>query len=280
MKKSSSSSSSLESNIFQLTIAYLSNNENAALDTDVIEFNDVEMSFEMFKNSFYHNNYEYFELNSQFTEVEELMIQNKTIRHFDSKIFKNGTRLNLVDIVNNKFISNKKMKINDIKRLAFIKDINRYNSLLDFKIYNNHLTIDDIFTTFNQHVDKDTKKYFRFKIIANYYSDDLDESVTMSFNYLVPTDNVVEEPKALVEEPKAMEPKATEPKAIVEVPKAVVAENTIENIVYSNYINLVNASKLDSSNDEEEYFSDNDDDVFSDSVSESSFDNNNLEDFF
>ena len=273
MKKSSSSS--LESNIFQLTIAYLSNNENAALDTDVIEFNDVEMSFEMFKNSFYHNNYEYFELNSQFTEVEELMIQNKTIRHFDSKIFKNGTRLNLVDIVNNKFISNKKMKINDIKRLAFIKDINRYNSLLDFKIYKNYLNFDDIFTLFNQQVNKDTKKYFRFKVIANYYSDDLDESVTMSFNYLVPIDNVVEEPKAIVEEPKAVEPKA-----IVEVPKAVVAENTIENIVYSNYINLVNASKLDSSNDEEEYFSDNDDDVFSDSVSESSFDNNNLEDFF
>lgn len=272
MKKSSSSS--LESNIFQLTIAYLSNNDNAAVDTDVIEFNDVEMSFELFKNSFYHNNYEYFELNSQFTEVEELMIQNKTIRHFDSKIFKNGTRLNLVDIVNNKFISNKKMKINDIKRLAFIKDINRYNSLLDFKIYKNYLNFDDIFTLFNQQVNKDTKKYFRFKVIANYYSDDLDESVTMSFNYLVPVDNVVDVPKAI--EPKAVEV----PKAIVEVPKAVVAENTIENIVYSNYINLVNASKLDSSNDEEEYFSDNDDDVFSDSVSESSFDNNNLEDFF
>jgi hypothetical protein len=177
---------SLENSIFQIPIAHLSNNEKIINDTNLFELNDTEISLDLFKNCFYNNNYEYFELNTQYNDFDEFMIQNKTIKSQNMNIFNNQRpKIILMDIINNNFICNKKKKINDIIKVSFIKDINKYNSLFDFKIYNNHLNFNDIITIYNQDNNKINKKYFRFKIIATYYSVDLDESVSICFNYLV-----------------------------------------------------------------------------------------------
>ena len=192
----------LEKSIIEINISCISNHENPISIDKIIDFDDVKISLDLFKNCFFENNYEFFELNTQFTNNEEFLIHNKTIKNCDFKFMKYKTNKNsvfsisgvstqrtnkviLIDIMSNKFISNKKTKINDIKKISFIKDINKYNSLFDFKIHISHLCFDDIISIYNQHPNKNNKKYFRFKIIAIYYSNELDESLSMCFNYLV-----------------------------------------------------------------------------------------------
>jgi len=196
----------LEKNILEIYVSYLSNSENAIPSSDIIQFEDINITLDMFKSCFFDNNYEFFELNNQFSEYEEFLIHNKTIKNGDFKFMKYKTNKNsdlpssnsgnvlkrtnkviLIDIMSNKFICNKKMKINDIKKIAFIKDINKYNSLFDFKIYNHHLSFDDIISIYNHHPNKNNKNYFRFKIITSYYSNELDETISVCFNYLVET---------------------------------------------------------------------------------------------
>jgi len=171
-----------ESLIMQLPVAYLGNSEKSLFDNDVIEFGDVRLSFDKFLSLFYNNNYKFFELNEQFSKFDELLIDNKRIKNSKSK---STNKVYLIDIITNKFITNKKMKISETSKLFFIKDINNYKSLLDFKVYNKFLNFDEIHGIYKQQFNKNNKKYFRFKIYANYYSDVLDESLTMAFNYLV-----------------------------------------------------------------------------------------------
>ena len=187
MVKNSVSSNSLEkeTSIFEITIAYLANSESNMIENDLIELNDTEISFELFKNVFYHNNYRFFELNTQYKEIDELKIHNKTIKNANFKSYKNGTKIDLVDIMSYKFIKNKKLKVNDFSKLAFTKEISAFSSLLDFKVYNTHLSYDNILDIYNHHINKKHKKYFRFKVKANYYSADLDETISLYFNYLV-----------------------------------------------------------------------------------------------
>lgn len=185
MVKNSSSIESLENKIFQITIANLANNDKLVVENDIIEFNDVEMSLELFKNCFYDNNYRFFEINNQFSQLEELKIHNKTIKSANFKNYKNGTKIDLIDVMTYKYIKNKKTKINDTAKLFLIKDISIHNSLLDFKIYNTHLNFDNILDIYKQNKNIKNKEYFRFKIKANYYSSDLDENICFYFNYLV-----------------------------------------------------------------------------------------------
>jgi hypothetical protein len=135
----------LEGRIFQLTVAYLSNNEKTTYNhKETVELNDVEITFEMMKEFFYDNNFGFFEISDQFANSDELMILNKTIKNYEHSLIKilrvdnfkikNENRINLIDILNNKFISNKKVKINNVSKISFIKDVNNYNSLYDFKI--------------------------------------------------------------------------------------------------------------------------------------------------
>lgn len=205
-----------ESLIMQFPVAYLGNSEKSLFDNDVIEFGDVRLSFDKFLSLFYNNNYKFFELNEQFSKIDELLIDNKRIINSKSK---STNKVYLIDIITNKFITNKKMKISDTSKLFFIKDINNYKSLLDFKVYNKFLNFDEIHGIYKQQFNKNNKKYFRFKIYANYYSDVLDESLTMAFNYLV-------------EIPKNFSQHHSEANVSEEVADEVADE---ENIVYSNY---------------------------------------------
>jgi len=274
-----------ESIILPIPIAYLANNEKLTNIDDIIEFNDVELSYDLFLNCFYDNNYKFFELNDQYNKLEELMIDNKKIKKLESKNFSNGIKVYLIDIINSKFISNKKMKVNNISKISLIKDISRYNSLLDFKIYNNQLSLEDIYTFYRQHVNRNNKKYFRIKIITDYYSTDLDENVTMSFNFLVEipkkyrTDDYVVPDVSVpdVSAPDVSAPDVSAPDVSapdVSAPKGLDLE---ENKVYSNY-NKNKAIYDDLEND----FKDSDSDIDDDScLSDSSIDDNNdSDDFF
>jgi hypothetical protein len=186
----------LESNICQLTIAYLSNIEKANYDKDkeIIEFNDEKITFEMLNEYFFDNNFRSFEVNEKYADSDDLMILNKTIKNYEPSVMKilrvdnfklNSNRMNFIDILSNKFISNKKVKIDPISKISFIKDVNKYNSLYDFKIYNQFLSLNDIISYLYQNCNKDEKTHIRIKIIANYYSVELNEEINMSFNFLV-----------------------------------------------------------------------------------------------
>ena len=47
------SKESLERQIFQITIANLANSDKTLIDSDIIELNDVKLSFDLFKHFFY-----------------------------------------------------------------------------------------------------------------------------------------------------------------------------------------------------------------------------------
>jgi hypothetical protein len=236
----------LERETFQITIANLTNSDKPQVDRDIIELNDVEMSFELFRNCFYNNNYKYFELNSQFNDLEELLLFNKTIKYSNFKSiqnYKNGNKINLInliDIMNYKYIKNKKTKVSDSTKISLIKDISTFDSLLDFNIYNNHLSLNNVLDIFNQQVNKQYKKYFRFKIKTTYYSVDLDETLSICFNYLVKIPKSIDDKntdlhedinEVIVNEVIVEESKKSEKP---EKPEVKAASNKV-NIVYSNY---------------------------------------------
>jgi hypothetical protein len=264
----------LESNIFQLTVAYLSNNEKPNYnDKDLIEFNDEQITFEMLKEFFYDNNFGFFEINEQYSYADELMILNKTIKNYETAVMKildldyfkinNVNRMNFIDILNNKFISNKKVKVDNVSKISLIKDVNSYNSLYDFKIYNQSLNLNDIISRLYQNNNKYNKTHLRIKIIANYYSLHLNEEVNMCFNYLVeipkdkengqhlknhiknqqyvPEEEVNDEPKHYErkhderkhDERKHDEPKHDEPKH--DEPKHDENDKQFINMIYSEY---------------------------------------------
>jgi hypothetical protein len=175
-----------ERKVFQITIADLANVSNPPVINETIEFKDTKIPFDLFKNCFFDNNYNYFELNNQFRNIEAITINNKIIK--ESIFFKNyvgGTKVNITDILILKYMQNKKARLDDISRISLIKDFNTYNSIVDFKVYNNYLSLDDVFTLFNMYKNKNSKKYFRFKIKVTYYSSVLDETISMYFNYIV-----------------------------------------------------------------------------------------------
>lgn len=238
---------SLERKTFQITIANLTNSDKPQVDRDIIELNDVEMSFELFRNCFYNNNYKYFELNSQFSDLEELLLFNKTIKYSNFKSiqnYKNGNKINLInliDIMNYKYIKNKKTRVSDSTKISLIKDISTFDSLLDFNIYNNHLSLNNVLDIFNQQVNKQYKKYFRFKIKTTYYSVDLDETLSICFNYLVKIPKSIDDKntdlyedinEVIVDEVIIEESVCEEPE--VKVVSKKEKSNKV-NIVYSNY---------------------------------------------
>jgi hypothetical protein len=223
----------LERNIFPLTVAFLSNSEQSTYDEkSVIDFHDEHITFNMLQDFFFDNNYGFFELSPQFSGSNELMILNKTLKNDDQTImkilnidnFKRTNKVNLMDMLINKFITNKKIQINNVLKISFIKDINKYKSLYDFKIYNQFLNFNDVVSCLYQTNNKDNKTHLRIKIIANYYSDVLNEEINMGFNFLVEIPNNINE----------------EPKQNIKVQKYIseeikTNENEFVNMVYSEY---------------------------------------------
>jgi len=286
----------LENQVHQITIADLANSTTGSTDTDVIEFNDVELSLELFKNCFFNNTYRFFELNSQYSDLAELKIHNKTIKSASFKNYKNGTKLDLLDIMSYKFIKNKKTKMSDVSKMYLVKDLSSYNSLLDFKIYNAYLSFDNIVSFYNQHINRKNKKYFRFKIKASYYSSDLDETLSLYFNYLVKVPKKSKKSKELVDnneddtfEYNTLDENTDSSSSINEPFRQALLDtnkvNKLENMVYSNYKkankdpstrDLVPKTN-ESINDDDE----NDDDAASESnMSDSSFEINESDDPF
>jgi len=269
----------LERKIFQTTFADLANSDKSFIYNEVVEFKDIKMSFELFKHLFYDNNYTHFNLNDQYRYVNEISIDNKIIK--EPSLYKNyvgGTKVNIIDILTLKYIENKKTKLDEITKIALVKDFNRYNTLLDFKIYKNHLGLDDILNLFSQYYNKNKKKYFRFKIKTTYYSIDLDESITMYFNYLVKIPKNINSKKSTSDNDFFDE---------------LDMNNEVENIVYSNYIKKLNDELLENAEDHleddpkvdpkvDDLVDDPDDDndsITSDSnITVSSFENNNSND--
>jgi hypothetical protein len=280
---------SLEKNILEVIVSTLSNSDNDLnydKNDDIIEFHDIPISLDLFKNSFFDNNYGFFELNTQYSNYKEFAICDKIIKNSEFKFMKNKKRTNkvmLIDIISNKFICNKKTKINDIKKINFIKDINKYNSLFDFKIHINHLSFDDILSIYNQHPNKNNKHYFRFKIRAIYYSNQLDENVTLSFNFLTKIQNLEtlsnDVTDTLTKNNHTYEDNESNEsnENIVysnyknKLPKNIIGSK--ENLSYSNYKNYMNENKITKN---EQIYLEEDDEEDDENMDNYSYDNSSI----
>jgi len=273
----------LEKNILEINVSTLSNSDNDfgnVNNEDVLDFHDIPISLELFKNSFFDNNYGFFELNTQYSNYEEFAISDKFIKNSEFKFMKNKKRTNkvmLIDVISNKFICNKKTKINDIKKINFIKDINKYNSLFDFKIHINHLSFDDIISIYNQHPNKNNKHYFRFKIRAIYYSNQLDENVALSFNFLAKIQNLetlsndIDTLTKNIQTYEDIESKGNIVYSNYKNKQSKSIIGTKENLSYSNYKNYMNENKFTKN---EKMYLEDDDEEDDDNMDIYSYDNN------
>jgi hypothetical protein len=258
----------LEIKVLEIPIAYISNVDITRTISDVIEFEDVELSLDLFKNCFYHNYYKYFEINEQFQNIDELQLQNKKIKHINFNNYKTN-KTNMVDIMCSKFIKNKKRRVSDLAKISFIKEINSYKSLTNFGICNHSLSFNDITTIYNEHTYRKSKKYLRFKIKVVYYSIDLDEDITLIFNYLVKIPGVLEDCSSDTE--SIINELDVDEEDVVEE-----YDNVHENIVYSNYIEkkVNNKNLLNSLENICELDKDDEDDDSECNISTSSFGDN------
>jgi hypothetical protein len=293
MTEKSSSIESLESRVFEITIAHLANTNKEVIDNDFIELNDVKISMDLFKNCFFNNNSRFFELNHQFREIDALKLNNKTVKYANFKSDKNGAKLDLYDVMLYKYLKNKKTKMNDGSRLILMKELSNHTSLIDFAFYKNHLSYENILSALNHSHHRKNKKYFRYKLKVNYYSDNLDENLVLYFNYLVKIpkkheeSNDNEEDISIISEEEQFDDDSTvdgynEKNKAFQQPEINI--NPHENIIYSNYVKKLHTkithpklitNEIDNSNGLENNLSDDDDD---DASSESNLTTSSLND--
>jgi hypothetical protein len=307
MSNKSYSIESLENRIFEITIAHLSNIDKDIIDNDLIELNDVEVSLELFKNVFFNNNSRFFELNHQFRNSDVLKLQNKTIKFANFKNHKKNDKIDLQDVMIYKYLKNKKTKMNDGSKLILMKELSNYTSLADFHIYHNHLSYENILAVFNNHRHhKKNKKYFRFKIKANYYSNHLDENLVLYFNFLVKIpkneendkeDNssviskediisVVSEEDNFDDNDSIIDEPDVEKMEYKSIDTPILSGNLHENIIYSNYVKKLNTrithptlitSDIENNNDAQYNLSDDDDTLSDSNITLSSLGDNDNE---
>jgi hypothetical protein len=287
MTENSSSTESLESKVFEITIAHLGNSDKEVSDQDFIELNDVKLSLDLFKNCFYHNNSRFFELNHQFRNSDILNLHNKTIKYSNLKCCKNNGKLDLQDIMIYKYLKNKKTKMTDGSKLILLKELLHYTSLADFQIYHNNLSYENILSVFKNHNHKKNKKYFRFKIKIDHHSNNLDENLVLYFNFLVKIpkkneENDEEDDVSVISEEDIFDDDILLDKHIFKnkniEDQTLSNSNVRENIIYSNYVKNLNAritqsnlTNIETENKIEDNFSD---DGLSDDNSTSGVDTN------
>lgn len=280
-----------ERRVFQITIGDLANISDPKVVDEIIEFKDIKITFNLFKQIFFDNNYNHFEMNNQYRLFEAIQINNKVIE--SSSFYKNyiGTKVNIMDILILNYMKNKKTRLDDISKISLIKDFSMYDSLVDFKVYNNHLSLDNVFTLFNMYKNKNSKKYFRFKVKATYYSSIIDETISMYFNYIVKIPKYYKKDmKEQVVDNEFMfeESEESEVNAVSDVNSVSVSEvKKVENIVYSNYNNKkrdeninIEVKELVLYDSAEVVSDDEDDDASESNMTESSFGNNESDDPF
>jgi len=234
-----------ENLICQINIAIISNSQEEYEDNDSfsnknynMELEDNILTFSKFSNICYPNNYSFFELNDQYKGNKEILL-NKNIKNNNfSNLNKKNLKLSIIDIMREKYITKNKIKIPNSKYINFVKDVNNYASLLDFKYYKQKLNLEDIYIIYQQQYKKEQKKYFRFTISVNYYSSDLEQSIQITYPFLVKIPKVFKMENYDInnsfEKEEEEEEEEEEDKKIV------------ENIVYSNYINNDNSSNTSS----------------------------------
>lgn len=237
-----------ESKIFLINIAVMSNvslSNEEYYNTDdycsknyTMELEDSIVTFDKFSQLCYPNNYSFFELNDQYKRNTDFLLNKNIKQNSFSNLNKQNLKLSIIDVMREKYITKNKTKIPSYKYINFIKDVNNYASLLDFKYYKQKLNLEDVYILFQQQYKKEQKEYFRFTIAVNYYSNDLEENIEVIYPFLVkiPNNFKIENYNVEIEIPEEILQEEVKMNHEPEV-QYKEDEKIIENIVYSNYIN-------------------------------------------
>jgi hypothetical protein len=246
-----------ERKVCEIIFAHLSNSDEKIdinNNIDIYDLEDITLPLSVFKLHFYDNIYNCLKINEQFRHSLNFSIKNQFLKHSTYKNYHSNVRFNLVDILINKYIDNKKKKINDITKLHLTKETEKNKSILDFNVIESYLNFNDIIDIYTQNNLNKFKKFFRLKIIIHYHSSILDENITIGCNYLVKIPKKYRLNKNNTEsddedEDESIDNETNDNESIYKSinqihPLKNVAEKIDENnIVYSNYKN-----KLDKQN--------------------------------
>ena len=247
-----------ESKICEIIFAHLSNSDGQKIDInksiDIYELEDITLPLHIFKLQFYDNIYDCLKINEQFRHSTNFLIKNQLLKHSAYKNYHNNIRFNLVDILINRYIDNKKKKINDITKLHLIKETEKNKSILDFVVLESYLNFNDILDIYSQNNQNKYKKFLRLKIIIHYHSSILDENITIGCNYLVkiPKKYRLNKNNCESDDDESVSDESVSEQSVSDESvsdKSYTLKNTVKkidennNIVYSNYKN-----KLDKQN--------------------------------
>jgi hypothetical protein len=226
-----------EKKVYEITFAHLENVDekiNANKDIDIYELNDIKLSLKTFELLFYDNKYNYLKINDQFRHSNNFCIKNKMLKHSAHRNYHSNIKFNLVNVLINTYLDNKKKKINDITTLYLTKETEKYNSILDFNILESYLTFNDIFDIYSENNKHNDKKYLRLKMVIHYHSLILDESINIGCNYLVKIPKKYRLNKDEGDESDCESDESDDESD---------HESDDDNIVYSNYNNKFDQSK-------------------------------------
>ena len=247
-----------ESKICEIIFAHLSNSDGQKIDInksiDIYELEDITLPLHIFKLQFYDNIYDCLKINEQFRHSTNFSIKNQLLKHSAYKNYHSNIRFNLVDILINRYIDNKKKKINDITKLHLIKETEKNKSILDFDVLESYLNFNDILDIYSQNNQNKYKKFLRLKIIIHYHSSILDENITIGCNYLVkiPKKYRLNKNNCESDDDESVSDESVSEQSVSDESvsdKSYTLKNTVKkidennNIVYSNYKN-----KLDKQN--------------------------------
>jgi len=235
-----------ERKVCEIIFAHLSNSDEKIdinNNIDIYDLEDIRLSLNIFKSHFYDNIYNCLKINEQFRHSLNFSIRNQCLKHSTYKNYHSNVRFNLVDILINKYIDNKKKKINDITKLHLIKETEKNKSILDFNVIESYLNFNDILDIYSQNNLNKFKKFFRLKIIIHYHSSILDENITIGCNYLVKIPKKYRLNKNNNESDDDDDDDDSIDNETIQPLKNVAEKTDENNIVYSNYKN-----KLDKQN--------------------------------
>ena len=246
-----------EKYICELVIGFLSNIDSENYENKFFELEDKICSFEQFCYLLYNNHPGYFSVNKQNLNNELLTIIGNVKENHKKLFFRKNAKLSIIDNFTKRYINKFHTAMPNQLNIKFLKDVNNFTSLADFDYVFRTLSLDDIINHFYQYYNYEIFKYFRFKVIVNYYSSDLQENISIACNYLVEipsflTENFdvienikniidnnvdnnvdVKEPnnKSIIKEVEDEKPKVNKPKIEeVEVEKPKVNKPKIEEI--------------------------------------------------
>jgi hypothetical protein len=170
-----------ELKIIEFNFASLSNSQTTIInDANSIELLDIKIKFKKIIELFFCNHNNSFEINSQYRNKEEFLI-NKQLAKDDFII----NKFSIYDYIKSEYLSQYGLsQLPEQKEIIFNKETTNFMSLLDFKYVDKSLKLSEIYYFIYKHYKYKKASHVRLKLRVNCFSSVLNTHICFVFNFL------------------------------------------------------------------------------------------------